>query len=321
MLAVAAVAGTTFIGVGTAQAASLTNTTWSVSNNQVSATGVTYTFELTTATTGIIGSVKATVPSGTAGTVAVGTVYGLGAGTASLSGTTLTYAVTTPASVASGTPLYIEFTGLTNTSTAGSYTSTVSTYDNSATPALIDSAVSPSVSFGQNSTAVTVQIPKSLTFTSDTSSFTLQMDPSLTALSDLTKAVNVTVKTNAGQGYTLATKDTGLKTSGTPSYAIPAASSGVATGVPSASFAGNTFGVSAALTVSGGSLAALQGAGLSTSGNYVGYTTAGETFVSATKPTGNTADSLVLTNRVKIDYSTPAGTYTDTITYTVAPTY
>lgn len=184
----------------------------------------------------------------------------------------------------------------------------------------IDTATSPSVSFAGTSTAVTVQIPKSLTFTNNTPSFTLQMDPSLAALSDLTKAVTVTVKTNAGQGYTLAAKDTGLATA-TPVYTIPAASSGVAIGVASASFAANTFGVSAALTVTGGSLAAVQGAGLSTSGNYVGYTTAGQTLVAATKPTGNTADSLVLTNRVKIDYSTAAGKYTDTITYTATPAY
>lgn len=318
-VAIATVAATTMIGVTSASAAALTNTTWSVSNNQTGATAVIYTFELTTATTGIIGKVTATVPTGTAGTAGVGTVYGLGAGTAALSGTTLTYTVTTPASVAAGTPLYIEFTGLTNTTTAGSYTSTVTTYDNSATPVAIDTATSPSVSFAGTSTAVTVQIPKSLTFTNDTPSFTLQMDPSLAALSDLTKAVTVTIKTNAGQGYTLAAKDTGLKTSGVV-YTIPAASSGVATGVASASFAGNTVGVSAALTANGGSLAALQGA-LITTGNYVGYTTTGETLVTATKPTGNTADSLVLTNRVKINYSTAAGTYTDTITYTATPTY
>ena len=45
------------------------------------------------------------------------------------------------------------------------------------------------------------------------------------------------------------------------------------------------------------------------------------TFLSATGPTGATADTLVLTDQVAVDYSVPAGTYTDTITYVVTPTY
>lgn len=321
-VAVLALAATTMVGVTSASAATLlTNTSWSVSNNQTGATAVTYTFELTTATPGIIGSVTATVPPGTAATsVGVGTVYGLGAGTATLLGTTLTYTVTDPGTVATaaGVSLYIEFTGLTNTTTAGSYASTVTTMDNAATPLAIDAADSPSVPFAGTSTVVTVQIPKSLTFTNDTPSFTLQMDPSLAALSDVTKAVTVTVKTNAGLGYTLAAKDTGL-TSG--SNTIPVASTGVATGVADASFAANTFGVSAALTPGGTSLANIPGAGLAVANNFVGYTSLGETLVSATKPTGNAGDSLVLTNRLKIDYNTAAGTYTDSITYTATPTY
>jgi len=323
--AVLALAATTMIGVTSASAAALTDTTWSVSNNQIGSTAVTYTFELTTATAGTIGSVTATVPTGTAGTVGVGTVYGLGAGTAALSGTTLTYTPTTAAAVAAGVPLYIEFTGLTNTTTVGSSTSTVTTMDDTATtPVQIDTADSPSVSFAETSTAVTVDIPQSLTFTNDTPSFTLLMDPSLPALSDLTKDVTVTVKTNAGQGYTLAAKDTELtapSATGTATYTIPAASDGVATGVATASFAANTVGVSATVTPGGGSLAAVQGAGLAVADNFVGYTTTGETLVSASKPTGNTADSLVLTNRVMIDYNTAAGTYTDSITYTATPTY
>lgn len=316
IVALLALAATSIIGVAPASAAPLTNTTWVVSNNQTGSTAVTYTFEFTTATSGTIASVTATVPTGTAGTAGVGTVFGLGAGTASLSGTTLTYTVTSPASVSAGIPIYIEFTGLTNTATAGSYTSTITTRDS--TPATIDTATSPAVSFGGTSTAVTVQIPKSLTFTNDTPSFTLLMDPSLGALSDLSRDVTVTVKTNAGQGYSLSASHTGLQAG---SYTIPDASTGVGTGVSSGSFLANTFGFSATLTGSGNSAAAVQGAGLSTSGNFVGYTTGGQALVSAANPTGNTADSLVLTNRVKIDYTTPAGQYTDTITYTATPTY
>lgn len=317
VVAVLALAATTMIGVNSASAAPLTNTTWSVSNNQTSATAVTYTFELTTATSGIIKTVTATVPSSTAGTAGAGTVYGLNAGTAALSGTTLTYTVTNPVTVAAGIPIYIEFTGLTNTSTAtDSATSTVTTMDGATTPAAIDTATSSSVSFGAASTAVTVEIPKSLTFTNDTPSFALQLDPSLPALSTVSKNVKLTVKTNAGGGYTLAAKHTGLVSG---SHTIASATTDVATGV--ASIPANTFGVSAAKTIVGGSLATIQGAGLAVSGNFVGYTTTGEQFLKATAPTGNDADILVLTNKVKIDYNAAAGTYTDNITYTAAPVY
>ena len=321
VVAVLALAATTMIGVNSASAAPLTNTTWSVSNNQTSATAVTYTFELTTATSGIIKTVTATVPSSTAGTAGAGTVYGLNAGTAALSGTTLTYTVTNPVTVAAGIPIYIEFTGLTNTSTAtDSATSTVTTMDGATTPAAIDTATSSSVSFGAASTAVTVEIPKSLTFTNDTPSFNLQLDPSLEALTSASKAVTLTVTTNAGQGYTLAAEDTGLKmTSGSNSYTIDAASTSVATGV--ASLAVNTFGVSATLTNGGKSVPVIQGVGLAVPGNFVGYTTGSEQFLAATKPTGTSTDTLVLTNKVKIDYNAAAGTYTDNITYTAAPVY
>ena len=57
--------------------------------------------------------------------MAAGAIYGIGAGTDSLSGTALTYTVTTPATEAAGLPMHISFTGLTNTSTAGSYTSLI----------------------------------------------------------------------------------------------------------------------------------------------------------------------------------------------------
>ena len=322
VVAVLALAATTMIGVSSANAVggTLVNTTWSVSNNQTGATGVTYTFEFTTVTTDTITTVTATVPAGTGGSPALIRTYGLGTGGVALSGTTLTYTPGTAVAVDADVPLYIEIGGLTNTSTATTTAaSTVST--NNATPAVIDTATSPVVSFGAASTVVTVEIPKSLAFTNDTTSFELQLDPSLSALSTVSKAVTVTVKTNAGTGYSLAAQDGGL---GSGSNTIAPTSTGVTDGKDSVAFAANTFGVSAALTVAGDSLAAIGGtaAGLATTGNFVGYkSTASEVFLLATKPTGNIADILVLTNRVKIDYDTPAGTYTDTITYTATPTY
>jgi hypothetical protein len=69
-----------------------------------------------------------TVPSGTQGTnPPAARNFGIGAGTAALSGTTLTYTVTTPINIPANIPIYLEFSGLTNTGSAGTFTSTVTT--------------------------------------------------------------------------------------------------------------------------------------------------------------------------------------------------
>ena len=102
----------------------------------------------------------------------------------------------------------------------------------------------------------------------------------------------MTVKTNAHAGYTLAAYDTGMAQ---PSvYTIPAVSAGPGTGV--ARFPAKGFGASATLTT-GGTDGATLAAGLA-GGNWVGYPTAAANFLTATGPTGNTADTLVLTNQV-----------------------
>lgn len=92
-----------------ALAAALTNVTWSVSNDQAGATGVSYTY------------------SGTAGTPTVVQNVGIGAGTVALAGTTVTYTVTSAVSISAGIPILLSFGALTNTATTGSYTSTVTT--------------------------------------------------------------------------------------------------------------------------------------------------------------------------------------------------
>src|SRR6266550_2450339 len=109
-----------------ASAATLTNVSWSVSNNQVSATNVTYAYSFKTATTGTIKTITFVVSgAGLGGTPAIARNFGIGAGTVARAAQTITYTVTTAVSVSTGIPIYIEFSGLTNTSTAGSYTTTI----------------------------------------------------------------------------------------------------------------------------------------------------------------------------------------------------
>jgi hypothetical protein len=127
LLALAAAGG--MIGSASpATAATFTSVTWTTSKSTTGASAVSYTYTFTAGTSASLSSVTMTVPSGTAGTPTVGTVSpaGLAGGSVDLASSTLTYSFT-PVQVAAGTAVSIKINGLTNTSTAGTYTSTVTT--------------------------------------------------------------------------------------------------------------------------------------------------------------------------------------------------
>jgi hypothetical protein len=296
-----------------ASAGTPTNMSWTVSNNQVGATAVTYGYSFKTATAGTIKTITFAVSgAGLAGTPAISRAYGIGAGTVSRSGQTITYTVTTAVAVAAGIPIYIELSGLTNSSTAGSYTTVITTQ--TAITTTIDTGTTPAVTLAANNTAVTVALDKSLTFTVDTTAFELDMDPSLPALADQSATVGLTVQTNANSGYTLAVADNaaGLQSSGTGNPVIADASAGKGTSIawPGAPKFGYT------VTGTGATIdPAFSGS------KYAGYTPGGETIATRAGATGGTADTISIANRVAIDYSLASGVYTDTLTYTVTPNY
>ncbi len=305
--------GALAFGVAPAFAGTLSGVNWTVSNSQSNQTAVSYAFGFKTATAGTIKSVTMTMPFGTSGTPVVLAVYGLGAGTVSLAANTLTYTVTSAISVSANIPLYISVSGMTNTWNSGSYSSTVRTL--TGTSATIDSGTSQAITFGASSTSASMPVAQTLTFTNDTTSYKLQVDPAGLSLGQ-SQAVVLTVQTNAASGYSLAAYDTGLSMTG-PAFTVPAVTSGPGTGV--ATFPSKGFGVSAGLTTGGSDGATLAG-GL-TGGKWVGYPSAAVNFLTATGPTGLTADTLTLTNQVDVDYTVPAGTYNDTINYVVTPAY
>ena len=314
IVVLAIVGGMLSFGTSAAQAAALTNLSWTVTNNQVSANSVTYSYSFKTATTGTIKTITFAVSgAGLAGTPAIAKNYGIGAGTVSRSGQTITYTVTSAVSVSAGIPIYVEFSGLTNSSSAGSYTTSITTQ--TAAPATIDGpTASNTVTLAANNTAVTVTVAKSLTFTIDTTSYTLAMDPSLPALADQTQNVVLTVLTNANSGYTLTVSDNaaGLQSSATGNPTIADVSTGKATSVvwPGGDKHGYT------VTGTGATIDSAF-----TGSKYAGYVAAGEQIASRTNATGATADTITIANRVSIDYGAQAGDYTDTITYTVTPNY
>jgi hypothetical protein len=296
-------------------AGTLTNLSWSVTNNQVGATNVTYAYSFKTGSSGQIKTIDFVVSgSGLGGTPTIVKNYGIGAGTPTRVGQTITYTVTgTPPTIPAGIPIYIEFSGLTNSSTAGSYTTAID--DDNSTPAVIDGPTNTGpVTLAANNTAVTVTIAKSATFTIDTTSFTLAMDPSLPALADQSQTVGLSVLTNANSGYTLTVGDqaTGLQSGAATSPSIARASVGKANSLawPGADHFGYTVTATGATADS-----AFLGP------KYAGYVAAGEQVASRANPTGATADTISIINRVAIDYGAPAGDFTDMITYTLTPNY
>lgn len=140
----------TSVDSGTTSAISFNSTvlgspTWSASSNAVAATGISYTYSFGFPDTAVLTTITMTVPSGTGGTPAVGTVTpsSIAGGTVSLSGRTLTYSFSA-ASVNAGSIPSITITGLTNTSTAGSYSSTITASD---AGTAVASGATPTVAF------------------------------------------------------------------------------------------------------------------------------------------------------------------------------
>ena len=131
----------------------LSGALWTATSNATAASGVTYTYAFTTASAATLSSVTMTVPPGTGGTPAVGTVTGLpSGGTVSLASNTLTYSFS-GTSVASGASVSIGLTGLTNTSSTGSYTSQITTNSGSGP---IDNGLTSAVSFTSGSLSAPV---------------------------------------------------------------------------------------------------------------------------------------------------------------------
>jgi hypothetical protein len=128
-----------------ASAAALTGAAWSASKTTDGATGATYTYTFTAATSAALDAITMTVPTGTGGTLSVGAVSpaAITGGTVSLAGTTLTYSFTSAAIIANEA-ISVQVNGITNTGTAGSDTSTITT---DSTSGAVDTGTTGTVTF------------------------------------------------------------------------------------------------------------------------------------------------------------------------------
>jgi hypothetical protein len=303
--------GLVLIAAAPASAAAFTNVSFNLSRPFPGDTAVRYTWLFTAATTGTVATATFTVPTGTAGaSLTVTDIQGLpSGGTATLSGTTVTY-TPTAASVAAGTKCLIAIDGFTNGSATASFQSAVTT--NTSVPAVIDGPTNaPAIALNAGTTSASVIIARSSTFASSATSETLLLDPAVNT--DVSApALTLTIKSNAASGYSLNVKATALNDTDVPTpNTISPLTSGVATAT--STFTTDRWGYIATKTGVG----VLQGAISGT--NYAGYTTAGENLMVAAGPTAT--DTVVITNRVKIDNLQNANTYSSTVTYTMGETY
>jgi hypothetical protein len=127
---------------------SMVSPTWTPSSTAVGASAVSYAYSFKTATSANFTSVTMTVPTGTTGTPVVALTSGVpGGGTLTLSGALLTYSFSS-SWMNSGTNVALTISGLTNTSTAGSYTAELTTNGGNSGPALpIDTGTTASKPF------------------------------------------------------------------------------------------------------------------------------------------------------------------------------
>jgi hypothetical protein len=206
----------------------LNTPTWSASATAAGKSGVSYTWTFkTTGGAATLNQVTMTVPTGTGGSPAVGTVtppaFAAGA-SASLSGNTVTYSFTA-SSIKSGTPVSIQLTGFTNTSTAGSYTSVITTLNSGTT---VQTGTTPALSFtagalasprwtASSTTVGATGVSYTYTFTTGTSSTLSQVAISVPAGTAGTPAVGTVTPAAVAAGGTATLSGTTLTYSFTPS--------------------------------------------------------------------------------------------------------
>lgn len=301
----------TFVG------GSLPGLTWQTANPQVQASGVSYTWTFTTASSSVLTGVQMTVPNGTSYT---GTSPSVGGATsapfstgasATLAGTTLTLSFTA-ASVSAGTPVTIQIGGLVNTSAAGSYTSVVTTEDGASS---IDTGTSGGLWFlpiptsGQFQNACPAPPLACATSAGGGTQLILVAIPGGPAA---TASVVLSVTANDTAGYRVQAETSTLPRSGGGSPLAEAPTSGAAT-LPS-----DALAATASLAGSGSSGAALcPPYGSATP--YVGYASSPLSIWHATGSTGAGTDTVTMTATVQVGITQPAGSYTGTISYELEP--
>lgn len=343
--------------VSKAKAATLTQASLTIGDSRASVT-TSHAFVFTTASTGTIDHIDfqyCTTASGSCSaptglditTPGTPTVNNIGAGTVSNSGSTLTYTITTPASVGNGTAISISFPSIVNPSTINTaFYVRITTKDGGS--AIIDgpTAVAAAI-LDTNSLAASATVDSTLSFsvagvasggttagnqTTDitTTASTIPFGD-LIANSTKTGATDLTVITNANNGYTVTVKSAdppladvskNIDKFSAGSNAAPAAWVGGTTNNPtgtSPSVNTGFFGY----TTNDASLGTGTATRFTSSNNmWAGsdLQTPEEVAYNAGSTSGS-GDTVRVGWRVEVNNFQPNGSYTGTITLVATPTF
>jgi hypothetical protein len=130
-----------------ANAAVIEQASWDVSNNQTATVGTTYTYQATVVSAAIIGSITIALPDAPALPPTLGPIFGIGAGSLTTSNNMLVYTVQKPVIVPAGTILYLQFSGITNTTRQGWFSSIITTISAGPKPIIVDAGQTSNVAF------------------------------------------------------------------------------------------------------------------------------------------------------------------------------
>lgn len=279
----------------------------------------------TTATLPIGATIRLTYPNGYTGTLStanttVNTVAPTSL-TNAVGASTTTSTITLANSISSGSTVTIATTALTTPATAGNYAFTFvsSTNDLGGNFQYVGSA---------NVVNVTASVPISLSFnirdTADTTN-TNVCDLGTASVSSISScAYRLKVATNAKNGYQISFTTSGPLTDGT--YNVADAVAGSTGSTPAAGT--ELYGVNitpGSITGAGGTMT-LASAFQASVGNIIRYNPGSQTVIlTANKPNSPTAtdttNTSLVTHRLAIGTNTPAGNYTQTVTYFVSPSF
>lgn len=285
------------------------------------------TFAYTTSATMAIGSqILLTYPNAYTGTLStanttVNTVAPSSL-TNSVGASTTTATITLANSVSSGATVTVAMSSLTTPATAGNYAFTFRSSVN-------DLGGNFQYVGQANVVNVTAAIPVSLSFvirdSGDTAN-TNVCDLGTASTSSISScSYRLKIATNAKNGYLVSFLTSGALTDGT--YNITDAAVVAAGTTPVAGT--EHYGVNitpGAITGSGGTMTLATAFGTS-AGNIVRYNTGtNTTILTANKPnspaaSGDTTNTSLVTHRLAINPSTPAGNYTQSVTYFVSPSF
>ena len=236
-----------------------------------------------------------TVPTGMTTTgAAVGSITGLSGTWTGSFATNGTMSITNATGSTPTNPVSIPFTGITNSSSNGTYFAQVTTYSDTGLTTAIDQ---DDVAFviAPSSVTVSASVNETLTFSLGSTSVSLG---TLSTGSVSTGTGNMTIATNAANGY-------GINASGSTltkgSDTVPFVTDGTPVAAGTAG-----YGLRVSSCAAGATCSSTQDIGS-------GLTSGVTDLMSRTSPT--TGDTHTVTYRASINGGTPAGSYSSTVSY------